>query len=101
MEKNFTRSSKLDEDVGRPPKTPPINNVANMFLQSEVPHEEIVSAGNNFFAAMEGGGVTSTLHTLRYEIVVRSAANAIIHLAKRQQLNVHIGQITRYRSGYE
>lgn len=63
-------------------KHPWLIDVATIFLQPEVTHEEIGSAGNKLLVALYGGGVTSTLHTLRYEIFVRSAASAKIHLAR-------------------
>ncbi|GBP56330.1 hypothetical protein EVAR_28910_1 [Eumeta japonica] len=54
-------------------------DVATIFLQHEATREEIASAGNKFLVSLYDGGVTSTLHTLRYKIFVRSAANVKIH----------------------
>ncbi|GBP79687.1 hypothetical protein EVAR_61210_1 [Eumeta japonica] len=63
-------------------RPPPIIEVSTIFLQLEATHKETASARNKLLKVLYAEGVTSTLHTLRYEIFVRSAANPKMHLAR-------------------
>ena len=57
-------------------------DAATTFLKNDATHEEIASAGNKCLVALYGGGEDDSLHSLRYGIFLRSAANTKINLAR-------------------